>query len=341
MKRALVTGATGMLGSYIVRTLLANGVTVRALVRDPAAARWLRVAGAELVSGDLHDRGAIAWGAANCDAVFHAAATIGPRSEWEPFRAGNVDGTRKIVDACAIAGARLVVVSSTAVYGNLRYELPVVDESVSLPVLPERNAYGRSKQEAERVALDAHARGRAWCTIVRPPTMYGERDRQFIPRIGVVLARGIFPLMGGGRTTLAIAHAASVADGAIAAACSDCAGGRAYNLTSDFPLTVADFVRYAGEGLGRKIFAPTIPRTAGRALFLAIAAGVKLAGHPELSAHATGNFAWLTNDNPYSSERARRELQWNPTITPDIGVAQAFRWWKSAEEDENRAGRAA
>jgi len=341
MKRALVTGATGMLGSYIVRRLLANGVRVRALVRDPATARWLRVAGAELVSGDLHDRAAIGWGAANCDAVFHAAATIGPQAEWGPFRAGNVDGTRNVVDACAATGARLVLVSSTAVYGDLRYQLPMVDESVSLPVLPERNAYGRSKQEAERIVLDAHGRGRAWCTVIRPPTMYGEGDRQFIPRIGVVLDRGIFPLIGGGRTTLAIAHAASVAEGAIAAACSDCAGGRAYNLTSDFPLTVADFVRYAGEGLGRRIFAPTLSLVAGRALFGAIAAGVKLAGRPELSAHAIGNLAWLTHDNPYSTDRARRELHWNPTITPDVGVPQAFRWWKSAGVGGNRAESAA
>ena len=335
MKRALVTGATGMLGSYIVRGLLANGVRVRALVRDAAAARWLRVAGAELVSGDLHDRAAIEWGAANCDAVFHAAATIGPQAEWESFRAGNVDGTRSVVDACAATGARLVLISSTAVYGDLRYQLPVVDESVSLPALPERNTYGRSKQEAERIVLDAHGRGRAWCTVIRPPTMYGERDRQFIPRIGVVLDRGIFPLIGGGRTTLAIAHASSVAEGAIAAACSDCAGGRAYNLTSDFPLTVADFVRYAGEGLGR------LSRMAGRALFGAIAAGVKLAGRPELSVHAIGSYAWLANDNPYSTDRARRELHWNPTITPDVGVPQAFRWWKSAGAGSNRAERAA
>jgi nucleoside-diphosphate-sugar epimerase len=341
MKRALVTGATGMLGSYIVRRLLANGIGVRALVRNPAAARWLQVAGAEVVSGDLHDRAAIAWGAAKCDAVFHTAATIGPQSEWEPFRTGNVAGTRNVVDACAKTGARLVLISSTAVYGDLRYQLPMVDESLPLPVLPERNAYGRSKQEAERVALDAHLRGYAWCTIIRPPTMYGERDRQFIPRIAVVLDRGLFPLIDGGRTTLAIAHAASVAEGAIAAACSECAGGRAYNLTSDFPLTVADFVRYAGEGLGRRIFTPTLSRRAGLALFHAIAAGVRMVGRPELSAHAIGSFGWLTNDNPYSTDRARRELRWNPSITPNVGVPQAFRWWKSIGTGGNRAERAA
>lgn len=341
MKRALVTGATGMLGSYIVRELLAKGCSVRALVRDASAARWLQFIGVELVVGDLGDCRTIRRCVADCDAVFHAAAAIGPQTEWEFFRAGNVDGTRRIVDACAVTGARLVLVSSTAVYGNLRYELPSVDESAVLPTLPASNAYGRSKQEAERIALEAHARARTWCTIVRPPPMYGERDRQLTPRMGAVLDRGIFPLIDGGRTKLAIVHAGAVAAGAVAAACTDAAGGRVYNLTSDFPLTVADFVRYAAEGLERRILTPALPLGAGLALFRAIAAGVRLVGRPELSVHATGSFWWLTNDNPYPAGRACRELGWRPAITPDVGIPAAFRWWKRSHYRDGFVERAA
>ena len=128
MKRALVTGATGMLGSYIVRELLAKGCSVRALVRDASAARWLQLLGVELVVGDLGNCRTIHHCADDCDAVFHAAAAIGPQTEWESFRSGNVDGTRRIIDACAETGSRLVLVSSTAVYGDLRYERPSVDK---------------------------------------------------------------------------------------------------------------------------------------------------------------------------------------------------------------------
>ena len=332
MRRAFVTGATGMLGSYIVRGLLAERCEVRALVRHPAEARWLEARGVRLVPGDLFDGAAIRRGVEGCDAVFHAAAVIGPQIEWEPFRAGNVDGTRRVLDACADTGARLVHVSSTAVYGDTRCVQATVDEDMALPVLPERDAYGRSKQEAERLVKDAHERGRAWCTIVRPPTMYGERDRQFVPRVVVMLTRGLFPLIGGGRTTLSAVHAGAVAAGAILAACSDAAGGRAYNLTDDFPLTAADLVRFAGEGLQRRIIAPTISMGAGRVFFRGISLGVRLIGRPELSAHAMGSYEWLTHDNPYRAHRARRELHWNPTVTPDVGVPQAFRWWKQSRE---------
>ena len=71
------------------------------------------------------------------------------------------------------------------------------DESTPLPELPAADAYGRSKQEAERLVLAAHAAGRVWASVVRPPLMYGKRDRQFVPRLGPVLERGFFPLVAG------------------------------------------------------------------------------------------------------------------------------------------------
>lgn len=329
LRRALVTGATGMLGSYLVRRLLDGGCAVRAVVRDIAAAEWLRPMGAELVRGELADPASLRDAAAGCDALFHAAAAIGPGSAWEPFRAGNVDGTRHVVDACAHVSARLVYVSSTAVYGDSRYDRAPLDETAPLPALLARDAYGRSKQDAEQLVLRAHDEGRIWATVVRPPVMYGARDRQFVPRIAVVLARGIFPLIGGGRTTLPVVHANAVAEGAIAAARTAMAGGRVYNLTRDYPLTVAELVRFAAVGLERRIRTPSISPGAGRVLFRALAFSLTAIGKGELARHAAGTLEMLTHDNPFSDARARAELQWRPTIAPEIGVADAFRWWNA------------
>jgi nucleoside-diphosphate-sugar epimerase len=329
MRRALVTGATGMLGSYIVRQLITSGCAVRALVRRPGDAAWLRDIGAELARGELADSASLRAAADGCDAVFHAAAAIGPEPTWETFRVGNVEGTAHVVDACAHAKARLVHVSSTAVYGDSRYERAPVDEGMMLIDLPEADAYGRSKQEAERVVLEAHTAGRIWGAIVRPPIMYGERDRQFAPRIAVALDRGMFPLCAGGRTTLPMVHANAVAEGALRAAQVDGAGGRAYNLTTDFPLTVAELVRYASVGLGRRIRAPVLSLGASHALFKTLALALTAMGRRDLAGHAMGSFEMLVHDNPFSSERARKELRWAPTIRPEVGVPDAFRWWKA------------
>ncbi len=263
------------------------------------------------------------------NAVFHAAAAIGPESEWETFRVGNVQGTTHVVEACMSAGARLVHVSSTAVYGDSRSGMAPVDERAVLPRLPDVDAYGRSKQEAEQIVLHAQGAGRIWGAIVRPPVMYGERDRQFIPRVGVVMNRGFFPLCGGGRTTLPVVHANAVAEGAIRVALTDDADGRIYNLTSDFPLTVRDLVRLASVGLGRRVRAPSLSLRTSRNLFHALAIGLRIAGRRDLAIHASGTLEMLTHDNPFSAARAREELRWSPTIPPEIGVPEAFRWWKA------------
>ena len=329
MRRALVTGATGMLGSYLVQRLIDRGYAVRALVRNSGSAQSLREMHVEIIQGELADARALLAATDGCEVVFHAAAAIGPQADWETFRLGNVQGTSNVVDACAHSGARLVHASSTAVYGDSRYEMAPVSEGSPLPRLPEADAYGRSKQEAERVVMDAQSSGRIQASIVRPPVMYGERDRQFIPRIAAVMNRGIFPLCGGGETTLPVVHANAVAEGAILAALTERANGAIYNLTTDFPLTVAELVRLARIGLDRRIRAPSLSFGNSRLLFRVLEVVLGAIGRRDLAAHANGTLEMLTRDNPFSSVRAREELGWSPTIRPEIGVPDAFRWWKA------------
>lgn len=325
--RALVTGATGMLGGYVVERLLAQGWSVRGLVRNPSRSPLVEALGAEAVCGDITSLDSLRAAAAGCDVIFHTAATIGSGNEWEMFRLGNVVGAEHVVAAAEAAGSRLVHVSSTSVFGRHRYYAAATDETAPLPRLPARDAYGRSKQDAERVVLGAHADGRIWTVIVRPPIMYGRRDRQFAPRLGPVLERGLFPLVGGGTTTLSLVHAHSVADGAVRAATTDAAGGRVYHLTNDFDVTAAELVRCASLGLGRRIRAPHIPLGAAKAAFKALALALVMSGRRDLAPHAAGMLGMLTRDNPFTSERARTELNWSPTIRPDEGLPDAFRWW--------------
>jgi nucleoside-diphosphate-sugar epimerase len=328
VKRALVTGATGMLGSHIVERLVADGWEVRALVRDTGPARWLEPLGASLARGDVTDEASVRAAATACQAVFHAAAAIGPGRDMGAFRALNVAGTEHVIRAAASAGARLIHVSSTAVYDDAtRLRFAPVGEDVPVSTLPEGDAYGRSKQEAEAAVLRAHAQGVVWASVVRPPVMYGKRDRQFVPRIAPVLRRGLFPLIDGGRSGFLIVHAGSVADGAVRAATTDAAGGRVYHLTNDFEVTVAEFARFAGEGLGRRILTPSVPLAVARAFFGALGFALTLAGRADLAVHAPGSLALLSRGNPFTSARARRELGWSPAVPPSVGLPEAFRWW--------------
>jgi nucleoside-diphosphate-sugar epimerase len=260
---------------------------------------------------------------------------LGSGGEWDDYRRANVEGTSNVVEAAKRAGAKVVHVSSTSVYGSARYYDEPTDEFSPLPDLPSYDVYGRSKQEAEDVVLDAHRAGRVWGTVVRPPVMYGCRDRQLAPRIAPVLERGFFPRIAGGRTTLALVFAGHVAEGAILAAKQESAGGKAFLLTNDFPVTVTDLIRCAEAGLDKRIYAPTVPMPIGRASFAALEGILKATGRGELARHATGTLNMLTKDNPFTSDRARNELGWTPTTVPDIGLTEAFRFWKSANSSSH------
>ncbi len=328
MKSALVTGASGMLGSYIVERLHTDGWRVAALVRDPVRSAWVEDLGAKLIQGDILDMDSLKKAARDRDAIFHTAATIGTGNNRGPFWSGNVVGTANVVRAAESAGARVIHISTTSVFGRDRYHEKPTDESFSLPALPDSDAYGRSKQDAEKVVLSAHSRGRIWACIIRPPVMYGKHDRQFLPRVAPLLERGIVPLFDGGRTTLTVAHASSVADGAVRAATRFSAGGKIYHLTNDFDLTLADFISLAEKGLGRHITTVDIPVGLGRAGFRTLAFLLSTIRRRDLAKHAQGIFDLLTRDNPFTSNRARRELGWSPYITPDIGIPEAVTWWK-------------
>ncbi|MBI5088066.1 MAG: NAD-dependent epimerase/dehydratase family protein, partial [Actinobacteria bacterium] len=115
MSLALITGASGLVGSHIVELLLRAGWSVRALVRDRGTAGWLTAQGAELCDGNTQDADAFRRAAQGARAVFHCAAAITPRGGWEACRAPNIDGTANAVDAAARAGARLLHLSSVAV----------------------------------------------------------------------------------------------------------------------------------------------------------------------------------------------------------------------------------
>lgn len=326
---ALVTGATGLVGSHIAERLLADGWSVRALVRPHRQSLASLVPGAEPVLGDVLDGASFTTAARGCDALFHTAAAIIAGGGWETYRRLNVDGTMNAILAAEHAGARLLHLSSVAVYGpetRYRSDGGKTDESTPLRTLPARAYYARSKRESEQLVMEAHAAGRIWATAVRPDVIYGPRDRQFVPRVAKLLRLGVAPLVGDGRSTLAIVHAANVADGAVRALMYEGAGGRSFNLANDYDVTVRRFIELAAEGLSRHVRIISVPVRVATTGFRIARSTLKVltAGRLSISRAALG---MITEDNPFSSDRARRELGWSPVVHPDDGIPEAFRWW--------------
>src|SRR5919107_1678204 len=268
MPTALVTGATGLVGMHLVSRLQREGWRVRALVRDAARAGLLSRADVTLATGDVLEGSGFERAARGCDVVFHAAAVITPRGGYEAYRRPNVEGTRNAIAAATRAKARLVHVSSVAVYGdNDRYSADgrKTDESSPLGHIPQTSFYARSKRESEELVFEAQRTGALWAAAVRPCVLYGPFDRQFVPRLARTLRRGFAPVIAGGAKPPAIGHAAQVAPRVGRVAQHDAANGRAFNLANDYDITARDFFERAGKGMGKRLKVVSVPLVVAQA----------------------------------------------------------------------------
>ncbi len=329
MSIALITGATGLVGSHLVERLQRDGWQVRALVRDRSRAGWLSSRSVELRDGDTQDAAAFARAAEGAQVVFHCAAAITPRGGWEAYRAPNIDGTRNAIEAASAAGARLLHLSSVAVYGpSGRYALAHgtgLQELQPLQPIADEAWYSRSKRESEELVLAAHHAGRVWATAVRPCVIYGPRDRQFVPRIAMLLRLPLAPRIGDGRAVLSIIHARSVAEMAVLAVTSEIGGGRAYNVTNDLPMTVGEFYQAAQRGLGRRVRWLPVPGRVAQGALAFTGAVLRLLRVPGSALLNSTSLDFLLQDSPFSSARARQELGWTSTLDPRDAVTEAFR----------------
>ncbi|KOT95030.1 non-ribosomal peptide synthetase/polyketide synthase [Streptomyces sp. NRRL F-5755] len=160
----LVTGATGGVGSFVLRELAARGIPVRALAR-PESAHLLAADGIEVAEGDLSDPDSLRAAAAGADAVIHAACTFtSPEVDLAAMRAV-LDGWRR--------GA-FVFVSSVDAYG----QPPVTDVTEETPPTGPFTAYGRAKLDCERMLLEAAGSGgRGGATVARVPIVWGPHAR--------------------------------------------------------------------------------------------------------------------------------------------------------------------
>lgn len=301
----LVTGGSGLVGSHVIEVLRASGEPVRALVR-PAARDIVAALGADPVIGDITDEAAWQHAAQGVTAIVHAAALVLQRASWDEYRRVNVGGTRQAVLAAQRTGARLVHISSVAVYGGsaaYRATPERRDEGYAFRPLADLDRYARSKREAENVVREAGAAGLA-AVAIRPNVIYGERDRLFTPQLLPFARLGWAPAIGPGTNRLACVYAGNVAAAVVAALERPRPGFRAYNVTGDRPpaLTAREFVTAFGRALGRRMRYVRVP-------LLAFQAAMAVRRGPRLARAAV---SFLTGENPWVFDRICRELEWEP-----------------------------
>ncbi len=190
----LVTGASGFVGGFMVRHLLDEGKTVRAMVRDEGKAAPLRELGVEVVVADLTDEEGLTRAVKGVRGVYHIAALFRQQGLGdEVFHEVNAEGTRRILDAAVAANvSRFVHCSTVGVLGHI--ENPPADEQT--PYNPG-DIYQRTKMAGEENALAYFREGRIPGVVIRPAMIYGPGDTRTL-KLFRMIAKRIFFYVGPG-----------------------------------------------------------------------------------------------------------------------------------------------
>jgi len=256
---ALVTGASGFVGSAVARALLQSGYRVRAFVRSSSVLDNLRGIDVELVQGDMCDGQSVERAVAGARYVFHVAADY---RLWAPapeqLVRTNVLGTRTVMEAALRAGVERVVYTSSVATIALHADGTPADESRPLEERAAVGAYKRSKVVAERLVESMVRHQRLPAVIVNPSTPIGPRDIKPTPtgRVIVEAACGRIPAFVD--TGLNLVHVDDVAAGHLAALQQGSIGQR-YILGGQ-NVSLADLLRDIALSLGRRPPRVRLPR---------------------------------------------------------------------------------
>jgi nucleoside-diphosphate-sugar epimerase len=205
-RTVLVTGASGFIGSNLIEALVRRGDRVVGLVRETSNTARLEPLGIELCTGDVTDPQSLRAAVRGCDVVYHLAGCNAALNKRR-FDEINRQGVHNIAAACASQDSppTLIHVSSIAAAGPALAGQPRVETDPPSPV----SNYGHSKLAGER-ALDPFA-DQVPITIVRPPIVLGEADRQGFELFQVIAQFRMHLMFGWGRGRYSVIHAADLA----------------------------------------------------------------------------------------------------------------------------------
>lgn len=263
MKKILVTGADGFIGSHLTEALVRAGYKVRAFVLYNSFNSWGWLDQAsddvkgefEIFAGDIRDPNGVRKAMKDCDAVLHLAALIAiPYSYHSPdtYVDTNIKGTLNIVQAARDLGISKVVCTSTSeVYGTARF-VPMTEDHP----LQGQSPYSASKIGADQIAMSFYTSFSTPVITLRPFNTYGPRQsaRAVIPTIITQIANGERHIkLGATNPTRDFSYVSDTVNGFLAALHADNAIGEVINLGSGFEISIGQTAHLIAEVMGIEI----------------------------------------------------------------------------------------
>ena len=321
MANCLVTGATGFIGRHLVRSLVADGLQVRMLVRSPAKMGDLSTLPVDVAHGSMEDAESLRTACQGIDTVYHAAAKVGDWGTRREHRSVTVEGTERLLDACRANGVRLVVlVSSASAVGYRRLE----EAEEDTPCIPD-SVYGWAKREQEKLVLAAHSGPGPRAVIVRPVWVMGPGD-PILLRVARNLARGTYRHIDGGGALRDVVWVGDVVQGLMRAATTSEAEGGTFFVTSGEQITWKMIADELATLLDVPLCERRIPLPLALTVGTVMGAIARLRGSPVPPMVTRMSVQYIGRDHHFRIDRARQMLGYEPTKGYKEALRDSMEW---------------
>jgi len=320
---ALVTGGTGFIGSHLVELLLEKRYSVRCLLRRSSDTRWLKDLSVELVYGDIFDEPALKEAVKGMDYVYHSAGLTKAKTSEEYYRA-NTNGTSNLLKAVAQHNPglkRFVHVSSQAAVGPSATKEPIREDAAAHPITTYGRSKWRSEEECRAIA------GTIPVTIVRPPAVYGPRDKDVFEFFNT-MCRGLQPMIGFRDKYVSLIHVKDLVRGFVMAGESPMAAGQTYFISSRDVYSWKDLGEITRKVLGKYAVRVRVPESvvfvvAGFSEFFSLFSSKPALINFEKARDIVQNY-WTCD-----SSKAKRDFGYEQKITAEDGIRSTVEWYRS------------
>ncbi|MEP7146805.1 MAG: NAD-dependent epimerase/dehydratase family protein [bacterium] len=320
--KALVTGATGFVGSHLVDKLLEKNYEVYCMKRKTSSTKWLDGKNVRYVDGDMFSNEVLEKVIKDMDYVFHVAGVVKAKTK-DGFFHGNYEATKNLLEITYKVSPgikKFIFVSSQAAGGPTRTEKPVDENTENKPI----TTYGVSKLRAEQEV--EKYKDKFPITIIRPPAVFGPRDTEILIYFKT-FSKGLNSVIGFDAKYLSLVYVEDLADGIILAAENDIANGQKYFISLDKAYNWDEIGSVTSQLLGRKAFKIRLPHSVvysvGYLAELFSTFSKKPATLNLEKCRDITQLRWVC-----SNEKAKKELGFKNKYTLEEAFKKTINWYK-------------
>jgi len=321
--KTLVTGATGFIGTHLVKALVEKGRDVRCLVRKTSNTTYLKKLGVELVYGDLLDRESLIDALKDIDIIHHLASEVYSKKASDFYRI-NVVGTKNLLEACTNKSIKkFIYLSSIAVNGVPNGKRILINEkSPCYPFTP----YGKSKLVAENLILSHFHNGGISVAIIRAPVVYGPGQPYILTKIFRNISKGKTTyVIGNGNNLRSLCYVDNLIQGMLLAECNTNSSNPVYVISDKKVYTFNEILEAIAEAAKvniQKFYLPSFIADFGKYIFNILIKVFKV--------YSLDLYSILTMNIDLGCDisKSEKELGYKPLINLEEGMKRTFNWYQ-------------